>query len=408
MRGDKLLLALAIVTASLFLAGPRAAAQETVLHNFGNGNDGASPQNSLTFDAAGDLYGTTSSGGLDKVGTVFELTPKSGGGWSYKILYSFSKAGGDGQAPWSGVIFDSAGNLYGTTSAGGANGAGTVFELMPPAPPSSQWTEKILYSFLNDGVDGQKPLASVVFDSTGNLYGTTFDGGTSGYGTVFELSPVGDGWVETLLHTFPFSGDGQNPRGSLILDSSGNVYGMTLFGGGGSGIVFELSPSSGGEWTEAVLHNFANGSDGGYPTGGLIFDSLGNLYGITEIGGATDAGTVFELSPSSGGSWSETILYTFGSKASDGSNPFGNLVFDSAGNLYGTAFDGGTDGSGTVFELKPFDGHWYEKTLYNFGSSAGDGNSPAAGVVLDSAGNLYGTCSYGGAHNVGTVFEIRR
>ena len=317
---------------------------EQVLYSFGGGlYDG------LIFDAAGNLYGTMGGGGVGGYGTVFELTPTAGGGWSEEVLYSFGE-GTDGGGPYAGVIFDKNGNLYGTTTKGGTYGWGTVFELTPAA--GGGWTETVLHSFNNNGTDGYTPLAGLIFDAVGNLYGTTWHGGAYGYpgGTVFELTPTaGGGWTETVLHSFNGT-DGSNPYAGLIFDVAGNLYGTTSNGGDyGLGTVFELTPAAGGGWTEQVLHSF-NGTDGNGPIAGLIFDKNGDLYGTTAGGGNYGHGTVFELTPTAGGGWAEQVLLSF--EGSGGGDPQSGLIFDAAGNLYGTTQNGGA-GVGTVFELSP-------------------------------------------------------
>jgi uncharacterized repeat protein (TIGR03803 family) len=271
-----------------------------------------------------------------------------------QVLYSFS-GGGDGNGPTSALVFDAAGNLYSTTQTGGSAGFGTVFELSPST--GGTWSENVLYSFLG-GADGNTPAASVIFDNSGNLYGTTYFGGTAQLGTVFELSPSGGGaWTETTIHTFGGI-DGSNPTANLVFGNSGNLFGTTSVGGSGDGgTVFELTPSGGGSWSEKVIFNFPNNTAGGaYPYAGLTFDSSGNLYGITSYGGAKTLGNVFELSPS-GGSWAIKNLHAFGGNP-DGQYPEAAVIFDTTGNLYSTTVGGGTStcGCGTVFRLKPF-GH---------------------------------------------------
>jgi uncharacterized repeat protein (TIGR03803 family) len=412
-----------------FLTAPGAIAQtERVLHSFGsNTKAGLAPASNLIFDSRGNLYGTTIEGGTDNVGTVFELTPKPGGAWTELLLHSFAESGHDGQSPYSGLIFDSAGNLYGTTTAGGVGSGGIVFELSPPVPPSTRWSEKVLHNFLAyNNRDGNYPDANLLFDSAGNLYGTTEGGGDYGGGTVFELSPAtGGSWIETVLHSFNPSvsvGDGKNPKASLILDSAGNLYGTAWAGGPfGGGTVFELSPSTGGSWTENILHNFAGGiGDGAQPQGALIFDSTGNLYGTTSQGGPEGGGTVFKLTPSSGGSWTETVLYFFYPvfPSTDGNYPLGNLVFDSSGNLYGTTATGGIGNCfglgpvcGIVYKLTPAAGPWTETVLHYFNDNGSDGYYPFAGLVPGSGGNLYGATELGGTAGRGgggTVFVINR
>jgi hypothetical protein len=343
---------------------------EQVLYAFQGGSDGSSPSSGLIFDSSGNLYGTTAEGGggactngFAGCGTVFELSPNGSGGWMESMLYSF-QGGSDGASPSSGLIFDQAGNLYGTASHGGVfvggnDGLGTVFELSPNG--SGGWTESVLYSF-QGGSDGEYPQG-LIFDQRGNLYGTTSGGGgTCGKfgvgtcGTVFELSPNGSGgWTETLIYVFQSSDGIWNPNPGLVFDEAGNLYGTTpqtggsagCFNGLGCGAVFELSPNGSGGWREALLYAFRGGSDGGYPTPMLIFDRAGNLYDTAEQGGqaqcpSTDfgCGTVFELSPNGSGGWTKTTLYSF-QGGSDGWNPQAGLIFDETGNLFGTTSGGG-------------------------------------------------------------------
>jgi uncharacterized repeat protein (TIGR03803 family) len=325
---------------------------EQVLHSFGGGTDGGNPVAGLILDTAGNLYGTTFVGGTYGFGTVFELTPAAGGTWTKQTLHNFNGDGTDGTFPSAGLIFDAAGNLYGTASDGGTYGNGMVFELTPAA--GGTWTEKVLYSFGN-GADGATPYAGLIFDAADNLYGTTFGGGTYALGTVFELTPAAGGtWTEQVLHSFTGNGtDGAYLSAGLILDAAGNLYGTTTNGGTiGGGTAFELTPAAGGTWTESVLHNFGNGTDANMPRGGLIFDAAGNLYGASTSGGAQNAGTVFELTPAGGGTWTEQVLHNFGS-GTDGANPYSGLIRDAAHNLFGTTKQGGTSNYGTVFEVTP-------------------------------------------------------
>jgi uncharacterized repeat protein (TIGR03803 family) len=408
---------LAIFAVTLSMTNTWAAVHwnEKVLHNF-NGSDGSASQAGLIFDAAGNLYGTTAAGGTDDGGTVFELSPTVNGDWSETVLHSFNLNGSDGLIPYAGLLFDTAGNLYGTTLLGGTYSAGTVFELSPM--PGGGWTETVLYSFGN-GTDGAYPLfyGSLILDAAGNLYGTTVSGGThncqnnGGCGTVFQLSPtVGGGWTETVLYNFGNGTDGYSPETGLVLDTAGNLYGTTTYGGAnngcavaqyeGCGTVFELTPAGGGGWTETVVHDFGSGTDGFTPIAGLTFDTAGNLYGTTLQGGTYNLGTAFQLSPVGQG-WSETVLYNFNTLVPNG----GTLVFDAAGSLYGTS-----SGGSTAYKLTPtVGGGWMETVLYTWGSQDGS----VANLVFDAAGNLYGTTEYGGNPQCddpilgcGTVFEL--
>ena len=411
---------LAIFTVILFGSSTWAVTQEKVLHSFGSGVDGAAPQAALTFDAAGNLYGTTWMGGAYGHGTVFELTPQAGGGWTEQVLHSFGN-GTDGVGPEFSLILDKNGNLYGTTSGGGAYGYGTVFELTrSPHAAGGGWTEKVLHSFAF-GTDGAEPSDGLTFDAAGNLYGTTSMGGAYDYGMLFELTPTGEGWTEQVLHNFNNDGaDGAYPDASLIFDAAGNLYGTTLMGGTyyncqpgtpvGCGTVFELTPQADGSWVEHVLHSFGYGGDGALPTVGLVFDAAGNLYGTTEKGGPGNNGTVFELTRSphaAGGSWTEKVLHSFGD-GTDGAHPQTGLTFDAAGNLYGTTSMGGAYGYGTMFELTPTGEGWTEQVLHNFNNDGADGVFPEASLIIDAAGNLYGTTVNGGTYGYpgGTAFEI--
>jgi uncharacterized repeat protein (TIGR03803 family) len=336
------------------------------------------------------------------------------------VLYRF-QGGSDGSAPSAALIADRHGNLYSTTSSGGAHGQGTVFELVRPISSAMTWTHRVLYSFKGnpsgsgDG-DGAVP-SGLVFDAAGNLYGTTDQGGfcvtsdgiTNCFGSVFELAPSSQGgaWAEYVLYRFHEIGL-NDPHGSVILDGHGNLYGTTYTSGVSPyiGGVFKLSPPSEGErmWTESTLFAF-NLTDGGAPNGSLIFDSAGNLYGTTLIGGTSGYGTAFELSPraSGNGTWTETVLHNFLTNG-DGNSPLANLIFDKQGNLFGTDWWGGEFGTydGTVFQLTPpssLGGEWTETTLHSFGSDNGssdDGSEPRGGLIFGLDGALYGTASQGG------------
>lgn len=271
----------------------------TVLHAFAGGKDGQEPWGGLVLDLAGNLYGTTAFGGgygscngyfQTYCGTVFELSPPvtKGGKWKEKILYRF-RGRPDGANPSASLILDTAGNLYSTTAIGGAHGWGTVFKLTQGA--NGKWTESVLHSF-NESTDGAEPFSSLVFDKVGNLYGTTYSGASSGFGTVFKLAPSSDGWKETVLHTFQGGGDGGNSYSGLIFDSPGNLYGTTSGAiTNGSGTVYKLAPESSGAWTETILHSFTGGNGSVAP---LILNSDGNLYG-TAGGGTYSFGVVFEV-----------------------------------------------------------------------------------------------------------------
>jgi len=341
-----------------------------------------------------------------------ELSPDGHGGWNETVLHAFT-GGNDGLQPGGGLVFDSAGNLYGVTANGGSTcdgvGCGTVYELSPNG--SGSWTEKVIYAFPTEA-DGRDLSGTLIFDSVGNLYGTAASGGLGNAGTVFELSPDGHGgWSKRTLFQFG-SYRGQSPLGDLIFDSSGNLYGTAGAGGVlGYGLVFQLVPRSTGSWTEHILYSFAGGMDAAYPGGGLIFDNAGNLYGVTFGGGAHGQGTVFELVKLSTGGWKERILHSFG-VAAGGQGPQGRLTFDTAGNIYGTTYDGGLvgcvrEGCGVAFELSPHTGYWSGKVLIDF-SVGVDGGLPTGALNLDSSGDLFGVTEgeSGTVAPYGTVFEI--
>ena len=365
---------------------------------------------------------------------IFLWSPGAWAASKYKTLYNFT-GGKDGSQPWAGVIFDQAGNLYGTTWHGGnqgiycldPSGCGVVFKLAPNSDGS--WTESVLYNFcsLTNCSDGSRPFAGLVFDQGGNLYGTTVNGGAYDDGMVFELSPKADGvWTETVLYTFSGSADGAGPVAGLTFDTAGNLYSTTAYGGNlscdpdyGCGVVFKLMPNQQGSWTESVLYTFrtlTNCSDGEWPHGGLIFDQKGNLYGTTSQGGANvhgvgAFGTLFKLTPSLDGNWAETVLYNFCSLNScqDGLAPFGGVIFGQGGNLYGTTLDGGNAGCGAgcgvVFKLAPTPkGGWKETVRHYFLDRPGA--EPYAGLMLDASGNLFGTTFGDLKATFGSVFEI--
>jgi len=400
---------LAVLAPALLLALTPAALAATkfrVLHNFGNGNDGGGLWATVVFDDKGNLYGATGGGGIYGDGAVFELTPTSGGRWKETVIHSFS-FNADGASSYAPLALDAPGSLYGDTTDGGAYLGGTVFKL---THGSGGWTSTVLYEV------GSR-FGGVILDRSGNLYGP-IGAGTYGGGAVAELSPGSDEWTYNVLHSFcRYTGcpDGENPSG-VIWDGNGNLYGVA-FGGGyvypkcdGCGTVFELSPQAGGGWKDRTLHKFgAFPGDGIAPSSGLLLDSSGNLYGATDGGSHTcgdgGCGTVFKLTPGANG-WKETMLYNF-KGGTDGGVGLGPLVFDKVGNLYGTTAFGGDPqcSCGVVYKLTPSsDGQWKYTRLHAFVAS--DGYEPAAGLIIDSKGNLYGTTAVGGKYGGGVVFEI--
>jgi uncharacterized repeat protein (TIGR03803 family) len=399
----------------------------SVLYTFTGGTDGGSPAAGLIADSAGNLYGTTQSGGnfsssciapYDTCGVVFKLDQAG----TETVLYSFT-AGADGLGPSAGLVRDEAGNLYGTTLFGGdtscdpSRGCGVLFKL------DSAGSEAVLHSF--GRADGKVPAASLIRDPAGSFYGTTSEGGNltglcspDGCGVVFKLDPTGQHYK--VLYRFTGGADGASPRAPLVRDAAGNLYGTAAAGGKGSstcpfgasgcGVVFKIDPLG----NETVLYSFTGKADGGTPEAGLIRDAAGNLYGTTVFGGTNGSscpngsngcGVVFELAPSG----DETVLYTF-TGAADGWAPYASLIRDPAGNLYSTTQYGGNSssscplgsfGCGVVFKLAPSGN---ETVLYTFSGGA-DGYWPIAGLSLVQ-GSLYGTAFEGGAFGYGVVFKI--
>jgi len=421
-RPARLVTAGAISTAILLLVGSAVAAPTlTTLYSFTGGTDGNIPLAGLVSDDMGALYGTTANGGTSGFGVAFKLAPPAqpGDPWTESVLHNFTTGTGDGFAPEGPLIFDKAGNLYGTTAGGGTNGWGTVFELTPPAIQGDEWIETVIHNFSLS--DGAKPFCGLIFDRAGNLYGTTNGGGRFGQGTVFKLkAPAipGGAWTESVLYSFKFSADGGNPLGRLVFDKSGALYGTTNMAGdiihcgdlAGCGVVFKLTPSSVGEWTETVLHTF-EGPDGDGPVAGLVVDSAGSLYGTAQFGGTLDFGVVFQLTPpTNGNQWTYTILHSFAG-GKDGAIPGTDLLLNKAGTLYGLTESGGQHNFGTVFKLVPpriGGGQWTNIVLHSFALT--DGSTPRGVLKFSAAGTLYGTTSVGGERGSrlsgGTIFSL--
>jgi uncharacterized repeat protein (TIGR03803 family) len=343
----------------------------------------------------GSLFGT-GSGASGGNGQVFKLT-SSNGSWKETTLLKFN--GSDGSIPLAGLIENSTGALFGTAGGGGSSADGVVFQL---SKSGNKWVETVLHSF-SGGSDGAEPTSDLVMDKDGALYGTTYMGGESSAGTVFVLTESGGIWKEKILHSFTNGGDGNYPQSGLYRSSAGDLYGTTTAGGAyGEGTVFELT-QSGGKWTETVLYSFEGGSDGAQPEGVLVQGSKGIFYGTTSEGGAGGVGAVFKLSQSNG-VWTESVIYSFKNNGSDGADPSSGLCW--IGNaLYGTTYAGGADNAGTVYQLSQSKGVWNETQLYAFGGEY-DGSNPVAGLIVDSTGALYGTTWFGGRYGWGTVYEI--
>jgi uncharacterized repeat protein (TIGR03803 family) len=385
------MLALTFVLAALFSLAQAASAQTFhLLYQFKAGNDGSQPYASLILDPQGNLYGTTTIDGAFGYGTVFKVSPTG----KETVLHSFTGTGGDGAIPIAPLVRDAAGNLYGTTELGGLFGGPCGISgcgIVFKVSPTGM--ETVLHRFTGTGEDGLITYQGLVRDSVGNLYGTTILGGPYGLGMIFKLNPAGK---ETVLYSFnPSGSDGAFPfGGSLLRDSKGNLYGTTEVGGSqGAGTVFKLDSS--GVFT--VLHSFpGDGTDGDEPTGTLTRDPAGVLYGATFSGGAFNFGTVFKIDTTG----TETVLHSFSATGGDGAIPGGGLLLDRAGNLYGTTNSGGSSYCGTIFKL---DTSNTQTILHSFSNT--DGRTPDLGLVRDSKGNLYGTAQYGGKYGGGVVFK---
>jgi uncharacterized repeat protein (TIGR03803 family) len=398
--------------------GTFAQSTERMLYAFeGDPNCAGGPLAPLVSDAQGDLYGTTYSGGADNNnGCIFKLSP-SGSGWSETVLHSFNST--DGWQPIAALVFDKSGNLYGTAYGGGAFGGGVAYELSPSS--NGEWTETILHNFGGaNRTDGHGAGSNLIFDGEGNLYGTTvYALGQRQGGTVYKLSPGPNGWTETILYTFPDSGsgpDGDGPAGGVVMDCEGNLYGVTQGGGAnGLGAVYQLSLQKDGQFKESVIHSFDR-NDGAQPLSGLTIDRNGILYGTTDVGGDLNlnhqlgVGAVFRVKKDAAGNWTEDVLHQM--IGSDGASPHGPVTFDNLGNLYAVASSGGIwgiYGQGSVFELSPTpSGPWNETVLHLFDDTYQSGKDGRGpyGGVIIIRGQLFGTTAGGGAHNAGIVFEL--
>jgi uncharacterized repeat protein (TIGR03803 family) len=388
---------------ALTLSTPQAKGQtEKIIYSFTGSTDGTSPQGGVVLDTKGNLYGVTESGGANGGGTVFELSP-GGGAWTKTVLYSFTFSTSDVALPTSNLVFDAKGNLYGMAPLGGTNGAGGIFELSPGS--NGMWSEKIIYSFTG-GTDIVTFESGLTIDSGSNLYGylgsAVLSDGNSTFGGVFELESGPNGtWTEKVLHTFSGGSDGIAPYGGMLaVDSVGDVFGMASGGSDEYGVAFELVRRATGSWNDKILHIYKGGADGSYGYGGpMAIDRSGNVFG-------TSTWSVIEFVPGSNGTWTEKILHNFAGPH-DGIYPDAGVTLSNSGKIYGTTNQGGAH-YGTVFELVPSSsGTWNERILHRFMPSSGDGYYPSLSpVVVDGQGNVYGSLSSGGISNNGVVFEV--
>jgi uncharacterized repeat protein (TIGR03803 family) len=395
-----------ILTVLLLVCGSASAANTTQIYSFGGGSDGEYTDTELVRDSAGNLYGTSVQGGTFGGGTVFQLSP-SGSGWTHTVLYNFT-GGTDGGEPYKGVTLDAHGNLYGTAVTGGGGscegGCGVTYKL---SRNGGAWTQTVIHEFTG-GNDGSGPGSPVTIDQHGNVYGTTPTGGANGVGVVYEIKPgAGGSWNLVVLHTFTGGTDGLGGSASrLLLDAAGNLYGVNTVGGAnGFGNVFELSPSS-GSWKLTTLYSFKDQPDGASPYGGVIFDKSGNLYGTTYYAGAHDFGTVYKLAHNQN-SWTESVLYSF-KGGPDGNSPISTLASDAQGNFYGTSSDGGSTqcGCGTIFKISPSTGGgWTESVVYRFTGAPKPGFA-YNGMVPDGKESFYGATVHGGTGNDGAIYKF--
>ncbi len=376
----------------------------SVIHNFTGGADGALPVAGVTIKGSA-LYGTAGYGGGNKWGVVYQAKNLGNNNWSVVPLSYLPIRG---YQPDSKALFGPDGHLY-STARYGQGSFGSVYSLAPPASPcktaSCPWAQSELHAFTGSP-DGNEPgFGDLAWDQQGNIYGTTYWGGQNDVGVVYEIMPTQNGWTEVPIYSFLDRPDGAYPDGGLLVDGNGNLFGTTAWGGANNaGTVFELTYQVGVGWKETILYSFVQpGNDGRNPHSGLIFDKSGNLYGTTMSGGPSLAGTVFELSPS-GNSWTYQQLYSFTGRG--GCGPVTPPTLDSAGNLYGTTTCGGANMFGNVFQLATTANGWVYHSLYDF-TGGNDGAQPNGSVTIDTDGTLYGTATIGGTHGQGTLWMIK-
>jgi uncharacterized repeat protein (TIGR03803 family) len=390
-----------LFVASILASAAWAANTTKLVYSFAGDTDGEYTDTELVRDSAGNLYGSSVQGGTFGGGTVFQVTPAG----IHTVLYNFT-GGADGGEPYKGVTLDSAGNLYGTAVTGGRGacegGCGVVYKL---TNSGGTWTQTVIHAFT--GADGSGPGAPVAIDKHGNVFGTTPTGGADGMGTIYRLAPDGSGGYKfRVIHTFTGGADGGGgSAGRMIFDAAGNLYGACTTGGvTGFGTVFKLASVS-GQWQLTTLYAFQDQPDGALPYGSVVLDKTGNLYGTTYYAGANDVGTVYKLTHA-GGTWTESVLYSF-KGGTDGASPISSLVADSAGNFYGTTSDGGASNCscGVIFKMTHANGKWTESVVYRFPGKPSPGFA-YNGMISDGAGNFYGATVHGGTGNDGAIYKF--
>jgi uncharacterized repeat protein (TIGR03803 family) len=400
---------LAVFASVAILASGARAGTPEVIYSLAGDEDGEYTDTDLVIDSAGSLYGSSVLGGDFGGGTVFQLTP-SGNGWIHTVLYDFT-GGTDGGEPYKGVTLDPQGNIYGTAVTGGTGacegGCGVAYKL---TNSGGTWMQQIIH-FFSGGDDGSGPGAGLTIDPQGNLYGVAPTGGAYGLGVIYRLHPEAGGtWSFKVIHAFTGGADGATGSAGRLLLQAGQLYGVATAGGtNGKGVAFVLSPltrSQTTEWNLKIIYSFKGQPDAGFPYGGLLRDAAGNLYGTTYYDGRNNLGCVYQLSPTPDGKWKERVLYSFGG-GEDGQNSISNLVADSAGNLYGTTSEGGAGcGCGTIFKLAPgSNGRWTESVVHRF-EGPPDAAFPYNGMVGDSAGNFYGATVHGGSDGEGAIYKF--
>jgi uncharacterized repeat protein (TIGR03803 family) len=410
----------ALLAFSLVLFAISASAQTyNQIYSFGALPDGSFPAGHMAFDSAGNLYGATVYGGAYSYGTIFELSPPASGSgsWTETTLYTFTGKS-DGGDPYAGVTIDGRGNLYGAAYVGGSTcGCGTVFKMKPPTTQGGSWSFLALHQFAGGTTDGYGPLSPVTLDKAGNVYGTTYAGGTfdstaSFSGTAYKVSPSGSAWTESLIWSFGGPGDGSYTYSWLVFDSVGNIYGTTAFGGaGGQGTVFELSPPASGNtnWSESLLYSFPSATTAASvePLSGLVIDAQDDLYGIAtafDESGEPCCGSVFLLKPpTTGTTWDFHPLYSFTS-TTDGQYPKDLVRDPNTDMFYGLAIDNSDErGNGVIFGLTPGTPWTYSVTHDFNGTNA---SNPQNIPIIGPDGNLYGGAAYGGTNGGGAIFQI--